>query len=133
MATRKSNPTLKSATTDLVAAAKSLRKAIASKAEEAKADASAALTRAKKDVESNADRARKKIAASVKRTEKQIEKAAAELADGMTGAPPLKAIPLPLLLLLEVLAKKFWDAFIAWVEKKKAEKAKGTFAVESPE
>ena len=53
MATRKTTPkksTWKSAASDLVDAAQSLGKAVASKAEDAKADATTALARAKKSV-----------------------------------------------------------------------------------
>ena len=80
MATRKTKDkpsALKSAASDLVEAARSLGKAIASKAEETKADATAALARARKDVTAGSSKARRKIVASVDRTETRIEQAAA--------------------------------------------------------
>ena len=70
MATRKTTPTKstwKSAASDLLDAAQSLGKAVASKAEAAKAEATTALARAKKSVEKSAGQTGKKISASVTR------------------------------------------------------------------
>ena len=81
MATRKTTPkksTWKSAASDLMDAAQSLGKAVASKAEEAKADATAALARAKKSVAKSSNQARRKITTTVTQTERRIEKAAAD-------------------------------------------------------
>ncbi len=81
MATRKTTPTKstwKSAAADMLDAAQSLGKAVASKAEAAKAEATTALARAKKSVEKSAAQTGKKISDSVTNTERRIEKAAAD-------------------------------------------------------
>ena len=81
MATRKTTPKKsiwKSAASDLMDAAQSLGKAVASKAEEAKADATTALARAKKSVTKSSKQARRKITTTVTKTERRIEKAAAD-------------------------------------------------------